>query len=181
MITKGIARNEDSDSEDESEEPEGGFTQEQVDTLRYVAVTLGRDKALRQMEKLVLKEQAGGGMMMFNTSFSWTLLQTFDEFTKWYTKLTWPERFDSLFAFTYMLGNFEVWMHDHECDWAADGGKKMITDLAKMWRAVLKKDDKTLKVDGEFTRPGVVALLGDFKSNVEAIEDEDVTLSFKFE
>jgi hypothetical protein len=181
MITKGIARNEDSDSEDEPEETEGGLTQEQVDTLQYVAITLGRDKALRQMEKLVLKEQAGGhGMMMFNTMFSFTLLQTFNEFSKWHTKLTWPERFDSLFAFTHMLDDFDVWMHDHEACWADDGGKKMITDLAKLWKAVLKKDDKTLKVDGEFTRPGVVALLGEFKSKVEGLKDEDVKLQFNF-
>jgi len=66
-------------------------------------------------------------------------------------------------------------MHDHE-----EPPTTMVSGIAKLWKAVLKKDDKTLMIDTDFTRPGVIALLEDFKMQVEEIQTYDDSGAIKF-
>ena len=52
----------------------------------------------------------------------------------------------------------------------------MVAGLAALWKRLLKNDDEKLGIDKEYTRPGVLALLEDFKSDLD-----DVDLEFNFQ
>jgi hypothetical protein len=70
-----------------------------------------------------------------------------------------------LFAYTYNLGQHDVWMHDNKGDM---GG--MVKSLAGMWKKLLKNDDEILNIDSEYTRPGVEECLQNFKEKIEAVD-----------
>mmetsp|Transcript_14303 Transcript_14303/g.33207 ORF Transcript_14303/g.33207 Transcript_14303/m.33207 type:complete len:149 (-) Transcript_14303:2018-2464(-) len=148
-----------------------------MDTLRHVLITKNRDQQLKAMEKLVLGEQAGESTLMFTTSFSYDVLHGFDffhlhEYSRIKSK---PEKFDKLFAYTYRLKEHDVWMHDNE-----GGMTEMVKELARMWKELLKNDDKKLGIDSEFTRPGVVQLLQEFKEEIESHYSEP-PFEFRFQ
>ena len=173
MLIKGIPRSDDSDYEEDSDEDEGKnnskFTEEQMASLRFVLITQSRADKLDEMREFVLGDQAHDGILMFNTSFSYGIRDGFYDFKgRRYAKAkTFSEKFDLLFAYTYNLKEYDVWMQDNEGD--MDG---MVRDLAKMWKALLKKDNATLGIDPEYTRPGILELLESFKEAVEESETE---------
>lgn len=55
----------------------------------------------------------------------------------------------------------------------------MLKKLASLWKKTLAKSNAKLKIDAEFTRPGVEMFLDMFKDEVEAI-DEDPPIKFKW-
>ena len=70
-------------------------------------------------------------------------------------------------------------MHDHKCGW---GGHKPIAKLAKAWKELLVNDDATLGILDDFSRPGIMEDLQQFKKQVEDIEQyEEPDIKFKFE
>jgi hypothetical protein len=78
-----------------------------------------------------------------------------------------------LFAFTRTIDRHDLWVRDHEAGW---GGETFIAGLASLWRLALGRDDRTLGIDSEFTRPGLVQMLGDFQRKVEAIQFQKAPL-----
>jgi hypothetical protein len=144
-----------------------------MSTLRYVFITKERENQLDTMKEFVLGDQANDMVMMFNTSFSYGIRDGFE----FYKSATWKklktpaQKFDSLFAYTYLLKTYDVWMHDNEGDM-----EDMVAGLAALWKRLLKNDDEKLGIDAEYTRPGVLALLEDFKSDLD-----DVDLEFDFQ
>jgi septation ring formation regulator EzrA len=128
---------------------------------------------MEEMRELVLGDQANSNFLMFNTSFSYDILGAFDHFkTKLYTKAKTPaDKFDLLLAYTYNINEHDVWMHDNE-----GGMEGMVKNLASMWKKQLKNSNEILNIDAEYTRPGVVEFLVQFK---EKVEDGDYP-PFKF-
>jgi len=183
MIIRGLnLPNEDSDEEDEEDEKDedtSKYTEQQMATLRYVFITQKRSDRLDEMREFILGEQANESFMMFNTSFSYQVRDGFYDFkSTLYAKVkTAADKFDLLFAFTYNLKQFDTWMHDNEGD--MDG---MVKGLASMWKRLLKNDDEKLGIDAEYTRPGIIQFLEDFKEKVEEMEvGEDPDIVFNFE
>ena len=177
MIIRGISKSRnagsDDDDSDEMEEEEedsdeededtSKYTAEQMSSLRYIMITKRRSDLLDETRQLILGDQANHSIMMFNTSFSYAVLDGFYHFKKEYGKAKSPElKFDELLAYTYILQEYDVWMHDNE-----GGMDGMVKDLAGMWKRLLKNDDDKLGIDAEYTRPGVMQLLVDFKKKVE--------------
>jgi hypothetical protein len=172
MLIRGITRRrgedsdeeDDDDDEDEEEVDNSKYTAEEMSTLRYVFITQKREDRLNEMRKFILGGQANDSVMMFNTSFSYDILDGFNEYksTTWKAMKTPADKFDSLFAYTYNLKRYDTWIHDNE-----GGMEDMTNDLAGMWKRLLKNDDKKLGIDAEYTRPGVVQLLTDFQSDLE--------------
>lgn len=174
MIIRGISKaaGEDSDEDDEDEEEEqdtSKYTAEQMSSLRYVFITQKREDKLDEMRRFILGSQANDSIMMFNTSFSYEVMDGFEEYKSriWKKMKTPAEKFDSLFAYTYNLKNYDVWMHDNEGTM-----EDMVKGLAGMWKRLLKNDDEKLGIDAEYTRPGVVQLLTDFQSDLDMQELE---------
>jgi hypothetical protein len=175
FLIRGLAStpNED-DNDDDDEEAEvdkSKYTPAQMEILRFVLATQGRADATDQMETLLLGEQAGSSFMMFNTSYSYQVLDAFEDLKQLLTKTkSWAQKFNLLFAFTYMIDQHDVWMHDHEGGW---GGEIMLKALATRWKAALKKTDAELGIDAEYTRPGVTCFLEKFKATVTDIDTYD--------
>mmetsp|Transcript_20951 Transcript_20951/g.38420 ORF Transcript_20951/g.38420 Transcript_20951/m.38420 type:complete len:237 (+) Transcript_20951:93-803(+) len=185
MLIRGIPDSNDSDDEveaeddedDEEEKDTSKYTAEQMSILRYVLITQKRNDRLDEMRAFILGDQADHGMMMFNTSFSHEVQGGFYDFkSSLYAKAKTPaNKFDLLYAYTYHLKEYDVWMHDNE-----GGMEGMVKDLASMWKRLLKNDDEKLGIDAEYTRPGVVQLLEDFKELVESAYSEP-PFKFKFQ
>mmetsp|Transcript_21923 Transcript_21923/g.47705 ORF Transcript_21923/g.47705 Transcript_21923/m.47705 type:complete len:230 (+) Transcript_21923:314-1003(+) len=177
MVIQGITCDEDNedDHDDESEHTDdenAKYTEEQMGTLRHVLLTKNRAKQLEAMHDFVLGDQKGNSCPMFSTSFSYAILGGFNEFLHIYKNKSMSEKFDLLYGYTFNLKEYDVWLLDNE-----GGMDGMIEDLTKMWMNLLKKDDKKLGIDSEYTRPGVVQLLNDFKEKIESCYLEP---SFRF-
>jgi hypothetical protein len=179
ILVRGIAPtprgdddDDDDDDDDEQEEHDPStYTPDQMQHLRFVIATKERADAIAQMETLLLGEQAGSSFMMFSTSFSYQVLATLEHLKQLLNSTkSWAQKFNLLFAFTLMIDQHDVWMHDHECGW---GGEIMLKALATRWKNVLKKMDAELGIDAEYTRPGVICLLTQFKKTVEDIDTYD--------
>lgn len=179
MLIEGISRSGD-DSEDEEEDYDSDgdgddnkarnakLTEEQMASLRFVLITQNRADQLDAMREYILGDQADDGILMFNTSFSYGIHDGFYSFkSDMYAKKakTWAKKFDLLFAYTYHLQEYDVWMHDNEGDM-----EDMVKDLAKLWKKLLAKDDAALGIDAEYTRPGVLALLEQFRKKTEQVD-----------
>ena len=54
----------------------------------------------------------------------------------------------------------------------------MVKGLARLWMNTLKRSDEDLGIDGEYTRPGVIALLDSFVQ--ESIESAESDPPFRF-
>jgi len=168
LLIRGILiRGDDYEEELRFEEEEydpSEFTAEEMCTIRHVFITKKRQDLLDEMEQYVVGDQANHSVMMFGTSFGYDILDGFNLYkaTSWKELTSLADRFDSLFAYTFNLNEYNVWMHDNE-----GGMDGMVKDLAKMWNSLLKNSDETLEIDGEYTRHGVMQLLNDFKKEVE--------------
>lgn len=119
--------------------------------------------------------------MSFSTSFSYQVLGSFEAFfSLLQKKKSADEKFDYLFAYTYNLNEYDVWVHDHECGW---GAHRPLAKLAKTWKTVLGKEDAALHIADGFTRRGIVALLKQFKEKVERIDQsiaDEPDIKFNF-
>ena len=68
-----------------------------------------------------------------------------------------------------------VWAMDNE-----GGMENIVEPLAAMWKTLLAKDDNELGIDSEYTRPGTITFLEDFREMLEECDNEP-PLEFEFE
>ena len=144
------------------------LTQEQVDGLRYVLLTRRRRQILNGMEELLRGDQNGHGIVVLGASFCyhvkcyWRIVKyMFDNSRQVSQKL------DLLFAFTRSLWKYNVWMYRN------DGTMSDVVEgLAGVWRDLLRRSDKELGWDTEYSKPGMLEMLRDFKGDVESIDPE---------
>jgi hypothetical protein len=151
------------------------YTEEEMNSLRSIMISENRENKLENMRRLILGKQADDSIQMFNTSFSYEVVDSLIKFRKLYNKLKTPaEKFDLLFGYTFNLSERDVWMHDYE-----DGEmiNKFTKSLALMWKTLLKNPDVDLGIDIEYTKPALTTFLTGFKESVEHNGDA----KFKFE
>ena len=66
------------------------------------------------------------------------------------------------------------------CGITREGGMEgMVKGLARLWKNILKRSDEDLGIDGEYTRPGVMAMLESFQESIESAES-DPPFRFRF-
>ena len=115
--------------------------------LRFVLINQSRADLLDSYEDLVLGDQAHDSVMMFNTSFSYTVIPLILRTARKKFKTS-ALSFDNLFAFSQTILQNDYWAHDNEdsqeCCEATNA-------LGKAWKKLLKKTDAELGIDkGEF-------------------------------
>ena len=152
--------------DDYAEEDEENFdpkrcSQAQVNHVRVIIVTENRQKQMEHMVRLILEEFSNQVME------AWRVFQC-----KYRNQKSWPNKFDMLVGFTDALKDHNTWMHEAGFD-------QMVAGLARLWKTLLRKSDQELDIDGEFTRPGVLALLDQFQSEVESVE-VDPPMRFRY-
>lgn len=108
-------------------------------------------------------------MLMFGTSFSYEVENGFRALVA--ELPDWPPdvRFDKLLGFTHAIDSYDHWVVDHEVGWE---GPAMLSALGGLWKVTLAESDARLKIDAEFTRPGVECFLDAFKAKVDAIDED---------
>ena len=175
MLIRGI-KSDDDESDEESSEPDNSkYTKEEMDSVRFVLITQSRSDNLDQMHDFILGDQANSSMMMFNTSFSYHIRDCFFELKEDLSNMRkWDRKFDKLFAFTFLVNRYDVWMHDNEGDM-----DDVVLGLANLWKSFIKRSDDDLGIDAEYTRPGVMAFLEDFKESIEG-HDAEPPFCFNF-
>ena len=169
MLVVGVDSGGSDDESEPDEEPE--YTAEQILQLRHILITEARAKALEKADDFCSCGQSAGGFAMFNTSDGNQICAGIPkEVQAALKKKTLPERFDALFALTHGLKNYDFWMNDNECWEPGQELEKAIKTLGKAWRDMLKNSDALLGIDGEFTRPGIEALLSQLQDDFASCE-----------
>ena len=169
MLARGTSeiRNEETDEFEEVDED--NLTPAHVAQLRHILLTKRRVGALEAARELVLGDQAGSDFLMFDTSFSWDVIDLLEEVAGKRAGKDASKRFDELLAFTSTIHDHDTWTHDYE---DGDALVKGINKLGKAWRALLEKSDAELGIDAEYTRPGILALCADLREACDHIEDD---------
>ena len=178
ILVKGIEQDGDEEEEEEEKEEDcDKYTEEQMNGLRFIMITQNRADKLDEMSSLVLGDQANSCFMMFNTSFSYKVLDSLGTIKSLLKKTKTPaQKFDLLFAYTHMVKEYDVWMHDNE-----GGMDKFTKGLASLWKRLLETSDEDLGIDAEYTKPALEEFLLQFKTQVESIEDYDNgAMKFKY-
>ena len=170
----------DQESEDEDEEKDidpAKITEEEVAATRLIIFTRNRNEEVDTMRDFILGDQADAELMCFDTSFSYSVLNGFRLFQHmlYPMKKSWAAKFDLLLAYTYNLMIENVWAMDNE-----GGMENIVEPLAAMWKTLLAKDDNELGIDSEYTRPGTITFLEDFREMLEECDNEP-PLEFEFE
>jgi len=180
LLVRGVSGLDDDDADEDIDK--NALTELQMQGMRFVLIDQARSDALEQMEDLILGDQAGDDMLMFNTSFSYQVLAAYEQLKKKLSrnKSKPATQLNLMFGFTYFLKQHDAWMHDHEAEW---GGEKMICDLGKRWKKLLASNSNNdLGMDEPYTRPAVDSFLEDFKETVEDVDTcDDPPMEFNFE
>jgi len=147
--------------------------------MRHILVTNSREKALDKMDDFCTAGQAGDEMMFFNTSTGNEICGGIPKQVQAaLKKKTLPQRFDALFALTHGLWVNDLWISDNECYEPGEALETAIKALAKAWRNLLGSSDGALGIDGDFTRPGIEALLTELQKK---FEESDAACDFDFD
>ena len=177
----GGTEEDDSDDEDEDEASyHAKYTEADMNQLRFVLITQSRADKLEEMSELILGPQHGQGPLMFNTSFSYQVLDSLVRFQRLLNKAKTKrsDKIDLAFAYTWTLHLYDVWMHDNE------GGMDQLTKkLASIWKRLLKKPSSSIKkkqahgndhhdlgLDDRYSTPGLLAFLDQFQTAVESVD-----------
>ena len=124
-------------------------------------------------------DQASGGFMMFDTSFSYTVFREHEYLCDDLKRKSFVKKFNMVFAFCHIIIKYGVWLDDHEDEELLIS---MIKYLAKRWKALLKKTDAELGIDTKYTRPGILVFLDTFKKRMEDADsygDEKIAFNFQ--
>ncbi|KAL3934888.1 MAG: hypothetical protein SGBAC_009487 [Bacillariaceae sp.] len=181
MLIKGISpagsESEDEEEQQQQQQDNSKYTTEQMNTLRCIMITQNRNDQLDQMQELILGDEANQSMMLFGTSFSYDVADSWATIKKKLARKTPAQKLDMLMAYTYIIKRYDTWMHDNE-----GGMEVLVKGLAGTWKKLLKDNsDEALGWDLEYTKPGILEMLAQFKSAVEGIASDHSGLGqFKY-
>lgn len=132
---------------DEGCDPEN-LTTADCAKLRFVLISQSRADLLESYGDLVLGDQAHDSVMMFNTSFSYTVIPLILRTARKKFKTN-ALAFDNLIAFSQTILQYDCWAHDNEDSQECCAATNA---LGKAWKKLLKKTDAELGIDkGEFS------------------------------
>ncbi|KAG1679688.1 hypothetical protein FOA52_006207 [Chlamydomonas sp. UWO 241] len=153
---------------------EDDLTQAQVAKMGFVMATDARESLLKEMEDVITNGQANDDIMvvreMLNTSDGNAAIAGIKEEVAKAAKKTPAQCFDHLFALTLVASEENHWLSDNE-GWGPGGEcTQAIKALGKAWKGCLKYSDAELRIDGEFTRPGILKFLPRFAKQCKEID-----------
>ena len=178
-MVRGIERDEDEEDEEEEEEEEKEEkepTAEELNSIRYILASKAIKDAIDKENKKLLGDQADDDMMMFNTAFSQDAIVYMDGLLRRVDKQKdLKKKCALLLGGTLALHMYNDWIHDNEFD---DGEFAVVKMLGDRWKQLLKKSDKELGIDSEFTRPAILCVLQGMKKVMHDTEQEYVFKPF---
>jgi GTP-dependent phosphoenolpyruvate carboxykinase len=119
---------DDKEDKDAIEKKESSLTTQELSKLRYVVVTENRDKMMKTAQKFASADQQSNKDMVFNTATgNEIILQMSNKIQSAMKKKNLPLRFDTLFALTHALHQYNKWLTDN--DMYGEGGQLFVFDL----------------------------------------------------
>ena len=159
-------RDDNDDDDDDDDDEDEDYTDEQLNSCRHIILTPNRKKQLEKMESFANPNEG-----FFNSRTSNQIILGLElEVNRSMSKVLSSEKFDSLFALTYVLSQDSYWIYDNEFWEENDLLNQSIRLLAKAWRFLLKKPNAELGVDEEYTRPGIETLLEQFQEMISSCQ-----------
>jgi hypothetical protein len=156
---------DDNDDDEDEQTSNENITEEQVSKIRHILITKEREKVINRMEKALLGDQYGDVIQCFNTTYSYEAMEFLNDQLRKLSGKPIADKFNRLFAMTYALWMTDYWMHDFE---DKDYLNASLKKLSTAWKNALKEPNHKLKIDPEFTRPGIEALLHEFKTLLQS-------------
>jgi hypothetical protein len=194
VLVRGIALSRDQKQDGpeshhgEEEEGTSKFTKDQMESLRFIFLTRARVDQFAEMRDLLVGDepslQIGKScrMMIVNSSFSYHVLETYDFVHRRLNdrskakKMTPAQKLDFLLAYTVALKDYDAWMANNR-----GGMGTVVKGLSSMWKRLLTKySGKELGWDVEYSKPGVMELLRQFKEKVALVPDHNELGKFQF-
>jgi len=169
ILVRGVTERrvgERDDNDDDDDDDDEDYTDEQLNSCRHIILTPNRKKQLEKMESFANPNEG-----FFNSRTSNQIILGLEfEVNRAMSKVLPNEKFDALFALTYVLSQDSYWIYDNEFWEENDLLNQSIRLLAKAWRFLLKKPNAELGVDEEYTRPGIETLLEQFKEMISSCQ-----------
>ena len=115
VLITGIEKDDEDEDDDESGDDVGdNLTQEQVNSLRHVIITKNGEKEIKAYMKKI-GEGGDDDVCFFSTFSGDATIKSIPTMVKSILKKKQlPNQFDALFAMTYALNVYDVWMYDNE-------------------------------------------------------------------
>lgn len=132
--------------------------------VRFILMDAARERTLDFTEKMLLGDQAGSRFLMFDTQFSSLVVNLINTKLSRIRKVS-PGYFNELLGYTFNIDQYPHWINDHVDSNRINAAMNL---LFKTWIHVLSHSNEELDIDGEFTRPGVIALLQHLYNAVNA-------------
>lgn len=166
------------DNSDE-EEMRNLLSRQDLDSFRYILITESRAEKLESTRDFLFGEQAAMQQEGETPVFYYDQHGSFGRqvYLAWET---WGEiqrnvksqsdRLDWLIALTHTIHEFDQWMYDH-AEAEDNNIEIMVKSIAAYWRRLFLKERNgvtDLGWDFEYTKPGILELLSQFKAKVEA-------------
>jgi hypothetical protein len=184
LVTRS-ARRASGDDEEEGDGKQRLMTAEEAASLRVVVITKNREKAFERAQTFMDCDGWDGGATHFGNMIIAGIPRQIGRVLR-LKKMA--DQFDELLALTYELFYNDSWLHDNEY-WSDGTLEETVAMLGTVWRGMLARSDAgscmlvaarprrsrltpararaELHIDPEFTRPGVLALLEEFKKLCE--------------
>jgi hypothetical protein len=138
-------------------------TLEELNHVGIVLLTTRRKNFIEKLKKVLLGEQVHNSNIMFGPNFLWEIFALYDLFHHNFMHANdLAYKFDLLFAFTYIISQYNYWMNDYERN---GKGNNFLPSLSMKWRNILSNRSKTLGIHAKdpYTHSGMLAFLESFK------------------
>ncbi len=156
------------------------LTRRDLDDLRYILITESRAEKLDAVRDMLLGgEQKGAqetAVVMYDQDAGSFGRRVYRVWNTWNRRIMFnvriqSDRLDWLIAFTHTIHECDEWMYDDPKENDEDNTMPiMVQSVAATWRRLFAKEQiakADLGWDQQYTKPGVMELLGQFKAKVE--------------
>lgn len=152
------------------------LTRQQLQDLRYILITQSRADKLDAIHVMLFTQQTANEEtpVVFYDQHGSFGRQVYQVWHTWNRRIMFnaknqSDRLDWLIALTYTLHEWDAWMYDHPYADDDDTMTTMVQSLAGTWRRLFDKEinaNANLGWDPQFTKPGVMELLSQFRIKV---------------
>ncbi len=129
----------------EGADVEGVYSKEQLESLRYILITVNRQKAQDKAMNFVACDQKINKIQMFDMNKGNSVVRGIPKQIKGAMgQASEPQKFDALLALTCALKDVNGWIENNELSEVGGKCERVIRRLAAAWSKLLAKSDEEL-------------------------------------
>ena len=166
-----INQSENIDHQDREQRSQAEYMGDDIRNMRLILLSKSFKSEFNKATSFVTCGQVENseGFMLFNTHSADDVVRTLcNEIRKAMRRKELTVRLESLLALTIALKEYDFWLSNSKLSGPHGKLEQGITLLGESWKTLLRNSNTALGIDAEFTRPGILALLEQFRSMVQA-------------